>query len=77
MTDKIADPKARVARLLAAKASGDRIVDDLYLATLSRYPTAAERANAAEFLKQSQNQSECYQDLQWALINSKEFLFVH
>lgn len=77
VTEKIANPKARIAKLLAAKASGDRIVDDIYLATLSRYPTAAERANAADFLKQSQNRTECYQDLQWALINSKEFLFVH
>jgi hypothetical protein len=77
VTGKIADAKARVARLVAAKATGDRIVEDLYLATLSRYPTAAERENAADFVKQSQNRTECYQDLQWALINSKEFLFVH
>ena len=77
VTDKIADPKARVAQLVSAKASCERIVDELYLATLSRFPTAAERANAADFLKQSQSRSECYQDLQWALINSKEFLFVH
>jgi hypothetical protein len=77
VTDKIADPKARVARLVSAKASVERIVDELYLATLSRYPTNAERANAADFLKQSQSRTECYQDLQWALINSKDFLFVH
>ncbi len=49
----------------------------LYLATLCRFPTAAERENAAQFVKESQNRTECYQDLQWALINSKEFLFVH
>jgi hypothetical protein len=77
VTDKIADSKARVARLLAAKTPGDRIVEELYLATLSRFPTAAERENAAHFVKESQSRAECYQDLQWALINSKEFLFVH
>ena len=77
VTEKIADPKARVARLLAAKTPGDRIVEELYLATLCRFPTRAERDNAAQFVKESQNRTECYQDLQWALINSKEFLFVH
>ncbi|HUE18086.1 MAG TPA: DUF1549 and DUF1553 domain-containing protein [Planctomycetaceae bacterium] len=77
VTDKIADSKARVARLLAAKTPGDRIVEELYLATLCRYPTPAERDNAGQFVKESQSRTECYQDLQWALINSKEFLFVH
>ena len=77
VTEKIANAKARVAGLLAKKTPGDRIVEDLYLATLCRFPTAAERENAAQFVKESQNRTECYQDLQWALINSKEFLFVH
>ncbi len=77
VTGKIANAKARVAGLLAKKTPGDRIVEDLYLATLCRFPTAAERENAAQFVKESQNRTECYQDLQWALINSKEFLFVH
>jgi len=77
VTEKIADSKARLARLLAAKASGDRIVEEIYLATLSRFPTPAEQENAARFAKESRNRTECYEDLQWALINSKEFLFVH
>jgi hypothetical protein len=77
VTEKISNAKARVAGLLAKKTPGDRIVEELYLATLCRFPTAAERENAAQFVKESQNRTECYQDLQWALINSKEFLFVH
>ena len=38
VTGKIADPKARVARLLAVKAPGDRIVEELYLSTLAGSP---------------------------------------
>ena len=43
--------------------------------TISSYTFTG--TNAADFMKQSQSRTECYQDLQWALINSKEFLFVH
>jgi len=74
---KIADGKGRVARLLKEKKSHEDIVKDLYLATLSRYPTDAERAASEQFLQQIPDKTECYQDLLWALINSKQFLFVH
>jgi len=77
VTGKINESKARIPRLLAAKANSDMLLDEIYLATLSRFPTSAERANAARFLKESHSAAECYADLQWALINSKEFLFVH
>ena len=77
VTQKIADPKGRVARLLASKAPDDAIVDELYLATLSRLPTLEERQNAARFVQESRNRRECFEDLEWALMNSKEFLFVH
>ena len=77
VTGKVADPKGRIGRLLKAKAGPQQIVDEIYLATLSRMPTSAERTNATGFLKQSQSPKEGYEDLQWALINSKEFLFVH
>jgi hypothetical protein len=77
VTGKIANAKGRVAQLVSKKTPGNRIVEELYLATLCRFPTPAERENAAQFVKESQNRTECYQDLQWALINSKEFLFVH
>jgi hypothetical protein len=77
VTGKIGAAGSRIARLLVAKTSHDKVVDEIYLATLSRYPTRAERQNAARFLKESQSPRECYEDLQWALINSKEFLFAH
>ena len=73
---KIADAKGRIANLLAAKKSHDEIVAELYLATLSRRPTSAEVELSNKFLSASPNPTECYQDLLWALINSKQFLFV-
>ncbi|HXY34577.1 MAG TPA: DUF1549 and DUF1553 domain-containing protein [Planctomycetaceae bacterium] len=77
VTGKIGAAGGRIARLTAAKISPDKAVEEIYLATVSRYPTEAERQNVARFLKESNSPKECYEDLQWALINSKEFLFVH
>jgi len=77
VTGKIGAAGGRIDGLLAAKTSPEKTVEDIYLATLSRYPTQAERQNAVRFLKESKSPRECFEDLQWALINSKEFLFVH
>lgn len=74
---KIASGGGRVARLAAAKKPHAEIVDELYLAALCRHATPEEIKAAEEFLADGANPTEVYQDLLWALLNSKEFLFVH
>ncbi|MEK6235486.1 MAG: DUF1549 and DUF1553 domain-containing protein, partial [Planctomycetales bacterium] len=76
LMNKIADKNGRVAKLLSTKKTHDEIVTELYLATLSRFPTDDERAACSRFLADSPSPAECYEDLLWALINSKRFLFV-
>jgi hypothetical protein len=73
---KLRDAKSRVSRLVAAKTPHDEIVDELYLAALSRPPTDDERQASRELLADSASAAEFYQDLLWALMNSKQFLFV-
>jgi len=73
---KIRDAKSRVSQLLAAGKEHDEIVGELYLAALSREPTDAERQASRELLPDAPSPSEHYQDLLWALLNSKQFLFV-
>jgi hypothetical protein len=63
-----------VAKTLAASSDPNVITDQLYLATLSRYPTATEKAQAVAYLK-SGTLSTKTEDLQWVLLNSLEFLF--
>ncbi len=77
LANKIASKDGRIAKLMAAKKSHEEIVNELYLATLCRPATQEELAASQEFLKSSPSPTECYQDLLWALINSKHFLFVH
>ena len=73
---KVADGNGRIAKLIAAKKSHEEIVGDIFLATLSRRPSPEEIEASRKFLEGSPSPQECYQDLQWALINSKHFLFV-
>jgi len=76
VTNKIADAKGRIATLLAAKAPHEAIVLEVYLAALARRPSPAEVEASKQFLAEATSATECYQDLMWALINSKQFLFV-
>lgn len=76
LADKIADAKGRVAGLLKAKTPHEKIVEELYLAALCRLPSSAEKDATTELLKQSPNPKEFYEDLLWALMNSKQFLFI-
>lgn len=76
LTTKIATGGSRVAKLLTDKKSHAEIVTDLYFATLCRAPSPAEVAAAEKLLAEYPTPKECYEDLLWALINSKGFLFV-
>jgi len=69
-----ATANSTVAKTLASTTDPNVIADQLYLYTLSRYPTAAEKTQAVAYLKSGtlQNKTE---DLQWVLLNSVEFLF--
>src|ERR1700730_12164505 len=49
--DTIADSKGRVAKLILSGAADRAIVEELYLASLSRFPTAKEQDSAVSFLK--------------------------
>jgi hypothetical protein len=62
--------------LLADKKAHDDIVNELYLATLSRFPNAKEQTVWRQQLAESPSVKAFYEDLLWSLLNSKQFLFV-
>jgi hypothetical protein len=76
ITTKIADKNGRLAKLLAEKKPHDEIITEIYMVTLCRMPSEAERVASHKFLSEAASPEECYQDLLWALMNSKQFLFV-
>ena len=69
------DADGRVAGLLASERDSGMIVDELFLGTLGRFPTPAEAALGAERLDEARRRGA--EDLQWALLNSPEFLLNH
>ena len=57
----------------------ERIVEDAYLSTLARFPTADEKAKLVEALFNSPAEERrlVLEDLYWSLLSSKEFLLNH
>jgi hypothetical protein len=67
----------RIKRLLAQGKSDDDIITELYLATLSRFPTQEERKKTITYLANKPQRERALQDVLWALLNTKEFMFNH
>lgn len=61
---------------LLARTDNTGVVEGLFLATLSRLPTNAERESVAASLVGADRKA-AFTDLFWALLNSKEFVFNH
>ena len=53
------------------------LVEELYLSALCRLPSPAERGKLLAFIRAKQNRAEALQDLVWAVLNLREFLFQH
>jgi hypothetical protein len=74
--NKLRSDNGRVAKLIAAKKSDAAIVEALFLATLSRFPTIEEQQAMERRLAKSREQRrKVAEDILWALLNHKEFLF--
>ena len=54
-----------------------RTIDELFLSAVSRYPDAKEQASAYESMMSTADRREACEDILWALLNSKEFLYNH
>jgi hypothetical protein len=77
LNKKLADPKGRIDTIVKAKQPMAEAVAELYLVTLSRVPRAEEIERAQHWISMAPTPREGLQDLLWALLNSREFLFNH
>lgn len=75
IAESIVHPDGLIARLMKAKAKPETLIEQIYLATLCRAPTAEERKRLDKYFTGVGNHEEAAQDLMWALINSPGFLF--
>jgi len=72
---KLTEKNNRIGRLLAAGANEEAMLDELFLAAMARRPDAGEAKLALEYLRAGKDRRKAWEDLVWALLNSKEFLF--
>jgi hypothetical protein len=77
VNEKLRSPNNRLGRLLAQKRPDKEILGELYLATLSRLPAEGEVQAALEHVAKAPDKRKAWEDVQWALLNAKEFLFRH
>jgi hypothetical protein len=75
ISDAISEPTGRIAKALIAGATDRSLIEDMYLATLSRTPTATELDKGITYLRGGDSRAARAQDLLWALVNSKAFLY--
>jgi len=64
-------------KLKAEKLEPQQIVERLYITCLSRKPTAEETQSFEPLFAEGANIDQGLEDVYWALLNSREFLFNH
>jgi hypothetical protein len=78
--NKIADGKGRIAKHFEQQHPPAEIIEDLYLAAYSRFPTESERQVALDYIERREkpeDRRKAVEDVLWTLLNSKEFAYNH
>ena len=70
-----AEEESRVQQLVESNMANERVIDELFLSTLARQPTRAEKEIAVQELENDRKQGA--ENLQWALLNGIEFILNH
>jgi hypothetical protein len=66
-----------VHQWIAQGKTDAEIIDLLYLTALSRAALPEEQQTAQNHIKSNDDRTRAIEDIAWAVINSKEFLFQH
>ncbi|MEO2024968.1 MAG: DUF1549 and DUF1553 domain-containing protein [Fuerstiella sp.] len=74
--EKLTHRNGRARQLAASEMTSAEIIGELYLSTLSRLPIKAEKELMLQAFVESDRRSAT-EDVLWAILNSKEFVFNH
>jgi hypothetical protein len=79
INQKLKAPGNRVDKLLQAGLSDARLIEEAYLLTLSRLPTADETSQLLAVMQAAPADEKrlVVEDLFWSIMSSPEFLFHH
>lgn len=68
---------ALVARRLNEKKTPEQIIEELYIRCFSRKPTSEEMQKLVGMVSANPNKQQALEDIFWALLNAREFMFNH
>jgi hypothetical protein len=74
---KFRSPQGRLTKLIQSERTDEQVLEELFLATLSRYPTTRDREVFAEYRAAARDRRAAFTDTLWALINTREFILNH
>ena len=76
---KLESKNCRITKLIDDNTPDEKIIEGLYLSALSRYPTPKERQKMLKTLSGAaeSDRRAIIEDLYWAVLSSREFLFNH
>ncbi len=79
VNQKLAATNSVVAMHLTAKHAPEKVIEEAYLTALSRMPSDSEKEKMLAVLQQSPEveRRTAVEDVYWALLSSREFLFNH
>lgn len=74
--EKISHKRGMALQLADSSLSNDEILDEIYLGTLSRFPTSKERAVLRQAFEATGTvRRAAVEDIFWSVLNTKEFLY--
>jgi hypothetical protein len=77
VNEKVKHPTNRLGTLLTAKKSETEILTELYVVALARQPDAEETKIALDHVAKREDKRKAWEDVLWAILNTREFLFRH
>ncbi len=72
-TDKISQDGGRIHQLMESGASDPEIIEELYLLSLTRFPTSEEKSELVTMISERSSRRPALENLLWALLSSQEF----
>jgi hypothetical protein len=74
---KLTDDDNRIGRLMRSGLDDGAILDELSLAAVGHTADATRRARFLEHVSKAPDRRKAWEDVAWAILNSKEFLLRH
>ena len=76
-TRKISAEGGRLGRMLEQSATDREIIEDFYLAALTRFPSQREMDDLLQLIRRLPSRKKAMESLVWGLVASREFTYNH